>query len=133
MSTRAEEIAAEGPYRADWENGMSVVRDLNAPEGNKIMMMMPDNMEWFAERMNDAHIKGYKQGQQDRWISVKDRVPEDDRRVLVTDGVSVLETRHNGSGFKMPRPFPAGLLVDVTHWCELPSPPNPEQRCGSEQ
>ena len=58
MSTKREPLLSDEPYRADWENGFSVVRDLNALEGNKIMMMMPDNMEWFADRMNEAFAKG---------------------------------------------------------------------------
>lgn len=133
-TTRAEEIAAEGPYRADWENGFSVVRDLNAPEGNKIMMMMPDNMEWFADRMNEARANGYKQGQQDRWISAKDRLPKEGERVLATDGDTVVEVLyvHYGADTRTALAFrrttTGPVLDDVTHWQLLPTPPNPEQR-----
>ena len=77
-----------------------------------------------AEWLQSAFIKGYAAGQESsRWIPVSERLPEPEVRVLVTDGTSVLETRHNGKGFKMPRPFPAGILVDVTHWQPLPEAP----------
>jgi len=128
MTTRAEEIAADGPYRADWENGFSVVRDLNAPEGNKIMMMMPDNMEWFADRMNEARANGYKQGQQDRWISVEERLPNRFDTVLTYGKLHIVICwfadgiwRHHESEKENKH--------EVTHWMPLPpSPPNPEQR-----
>jgi hypothetical protein len=133
-TTRAEEIAADGPYRADWENGFSVVRDLNAPEGNKIMMMMPDNMEWFADRMNKARANGYKQGQQDRWISVEEDLPEGGEDVLVLTkwGVRDIAQRDWQQGWKPDHWSKDGSRIyeveDITHWQPLPSPPNPEQR-----
>ena len=121
MTTRAEEIAAEGPYRADHENGFSVVRDLSAPEGSKIMMMMPEPMKWFADRMNEAHANGYKQGQQDKWISVEERLPEPGQRVLCHSDVGsdrIIAYLSIASGFPS----------EVTHWMPLPPlPPNPEQ------
>jgi hypothetical protein len=133
-TTRAEEIAADGPYRADWENGFSVVRDLNAPEGNKIMMMMPDNMEWFADRMNEARANGYKQGQQDQWISVEERLPEEGKYEMSEmvlcqthkEGMAVLSYSYR---YKQWRAWNGDEWPEATHWMQLPpSPPNREQR-----
>jgi len=129
MTARAEEIAADGPYRADWENGFSVVRDLNAPEGNKIMMMMPDNMEWFADRMNEARANGYKQGQQDRWISVEERLPEDGFWVLTFSAGVTDDFQWDIGYWDVSGKWKClGWDYPVTHWMPLPLPPNPEQR-----
>lgn len=56
--TTPKDKSQEGPYRAAWENGYCVVRDANAPEGNRIMMMVPDDMHWLACRLNAAYAAG---------------------------------------------------------------------------
>jgi hypothetical protein len=67
------------------------------------------------------------------WISVNDRLPEDIRNVLVTDGTDVSQARYESDGFH----FSAfDLLIadnrcgfadielwgDITHWCEINLP-----------
>ena len=64
--TTPKDKSQEGPYSAAWENGFCVVRDANAPEGSKIMMMVPDDMHWLAERLNAA----YAAGRASQWVSV---------------------------------------------------------------
>lgn len=59
-------MSKEKPYTAIWENGYSVVRDANAPEGSQIMMMTPDDMGWFAERLNAAFSAGSSAREEDR-------------------------------------------------------------------
>ena len=61
------------------------------------------------------------------WISVKDRLPEDEKEmILVTDGDTVITgfmfTLEDGKvytpGLKM-----GGRSMEVTHWMPLPEPP----------
>lgn len=61
------------------------------------------------------------------WISVKDRMPEEDNRVLVWLGVKLYDyTRidtdrlHNGRWIRWGK--------DVTHWMPLPNPPKEEAK-----
>ena len=49
-------------YEFEWVHGLCVVRDNHAPEGNKIMMMMPESMGWFVSRMNEAYRQGCEAG-----------------------------------------------------------------------
>lgn len=87
-----------------------------------------------AADLRDAFIKGYTRGQQDRWISVKDRLPKEGDHVLATDGENVVEVMYCRYGadprttLAFRRTAIGPVLDDVTQWCELPSPPNPEQR-----
>mgnify|MGYP003404299319 CR=1 FL=1 len=113
MTTRAEEIAAkEYPITGT----MSVTR-----QGDNVMR-------------RTAFVNGYKQGQQDRWISAKDRLPKEGERVLATDGDTVGEVLyvHYGANTRTALAFrrttTGPVLDDVTHWQLLPTPPNPEQR-----
>jgi hypothetical protein len=58
------------------------------------------------------------------WISVADRLPDDDMTVLIADTENdVTLGFHDGdSGWRY---CSAGLVGDpVTHWAELPDPPN---------
>ena len=57
------------------------------------------------------------------WISVKDRLPEDDLLVLITDGLSLGDyeiARWNGSYWTR-KAWPLGY--EPTHWMPLPEPP----------
>lgn len=62
----------------------------------------------------------------DGWISVKDRLPDTDREVLVYDldfGFFVLSCR----GTKW-EDLPIIFNPHVTHWRELPDPPRMEEK-----
>lgn len=136
MSTRAEEIAAELYYTQPWENeeDRRLFSELNA----------------IAEREQSAFTNGYKHGQQDRWISVEDRLPEPMVKVLVHqqyDDDAFIAKLCNTRRGKPSKPYwyvpvPDAGYVDgdgywdgdvdeavakITHWMPLPSPPNPEQ------
>jgi hypothetical protein len=67
------------------------------------------------------------------WISVKDRVPEGDQKVLVAcvnenknpwqpEEHFLDVTAFDGDDF--------GICADVTHWMPLPEPPKQEQSNG---
>lgn len=117
MSTRAEEIAAELYYTQPWEKeeDRRLFSELNA----------------IAEREQAAFVNGYKQGQQDRWISVESKLPEelpDGTNVLGWNSVRmepVLATLRGGLPFDV---WNEGWdhKNEITHWAPLP--PNPEQR-----
>ena len=55
-----------------------------------------------------------------KWISVKDRLPEDERHVLVwvKDGYSLIDWTFNGKWQVNPY-----MRNDITHWMPLPEPP----------
>lgn len=80
MTTRAEEIAGE------W------YPDTTGPDGEIIYM----------EGQRQVFVNGYKQGQQDRWISVKDRMPEPNIEVLVA--------------------FADDTVAGTSQWCRVKSP-----------
>jgi len=111
MTTRAEEIAAKEYPKSKGDN--RIHPDVFRAEG---------------------FTKGYTRGQQDRWISVKDRLPKEGDHVLATDGENVVEVMYCRYGadprttLAFRRTAIGPVLDDVTQWCELPSPPNPEQR-----
>ena len=128
MTTRAEEIAGEGPYTVRYDNGRYV---LDGPTPTVGFWALE---EWDAQNHADDLNAAYKQGQQDRWISAKDRLPKEGERVLATDGDTVGEVLyvHYGANTRTALAFrrttTGPVLDDVTHWQLLPTPPNPEQR-----
>jgi hypothetical protein len=118
MTTRAEEIAAEGPYSKFGDPKI----------GRWYVLCDPDPYVWELDErqidarviaLNAAFIKGYKQGQQDRWI------PEGWALVPL---VATPEMLLNAG-------FPASSTGDSTtgqntwEWFvkSAPSPPNHEQ------
>lgn len=123
MTTRAEEIAGEGPYKVErsaLEYDKWQVRDANG------MPILTIRAKWDAEAVCKAMNAAYKQGQQDRWIPLSDRYPERGSEFILWDA------RKNRA---TPGLFTSDMeKVDwtdkygFTHWCDYPSPPHPEQR-----
>ena len=128
MTTRAEEIAAEGPYHVEKSSGVWVIM---GPQGRWPFHFSD---EWTAKIRADDFNKVYKQGQQDRWIPVSDRLPEEGLTVLAWDPSCMAHTMRYYPGIEHPwrdaDPSDDGSfssLPNVTHWMPIPSPPNPEQ------
>lgn len=61
----------------------------------------------------ESFLAGY-QAAAPQWISVKDRLPEDNTNVLVTDGLNVFRSKVWEKFFDM---------GPVTHWMPLPEQP----------
>lgn len=60
------------------------------------------------------------------WISVKDRLPEENSWVLCTDGKSQYKKIYERGIFYDDEFFcytPIGIIENVTHWMPLPEPP----------
>jgi hypothetical protein len=120
-----------GPYRADWDNGMCVVRNLNAPEGNRIMMMWLEDMQWFVDNMNAAFAAGQASREQ-QWIPVSDGLPVYGQKVIACHAPSrgvFPATLWMRSGRYGNRTYNEWMddndgIRDVTHYMPLPSPPN---------
>lgn len=55
----------------------------------------------------------------DQWISVDDRLPEKNQKIIAFSAHSINTTYFNGSNFGDSR----GMMLDVTHWMPLPEPP----------
>jgi hypothetical protein len=133
-TTRAEEIAAEGPYKVErYTRGIGKLEYFRVigPSETGVHSVLT---RYIAERQAKLLNRSYKQGQQDRWISAKDRLPKEGERVLATDGDTVGEVLyvHYGANTRTALAFrrttTGPVLDDVTHWQLLPTPPNPEQR-----
>ena len=65
-----------------------------------------------------------------RWISVKDRLPEVGERVLTLDKWGHIHDRmlyQSVDGFISFRPDGLKPGIDVTHWMQLPEPPEMEK------
>jgi hypothetical protein len=65
----------------------------------------------------------YDKEQEENWINVKDKLPEENTLCLITDGESPNIAAYNNGNFSEP-----WLITDlnfkiVTHWIEIPSPP----------
>ena len=103
--------AAEHLVKAAFLAGYQAAK--NSPE-------KPDTCEHILdmEKMVDVNSSG-------GWISVKDRLPEDDRQVLVVlNGErykDVYVSWHNGEDFGWP------TIGYVSHWMELPAPPKEDK------
>jgi len=65
-----------------------------------------------------------------KWISVADQLPDDDMTVLITDTENFVGTGfHDGdAGWRYCNAERVG--DPVTHWSELPDPPNDERIRG---
>lgn len=147
MSNRAEEIAAEGPYTSRrHESAMSRRWVIDGPTDPHDWFLSDEQARKECARLNAA----YKQGQQDRWISVEERLPEPMVKVLVHqqyDDDAFIAKLCNTRRGKPSKPYwyvpvPDAGYVDgdgywdgdvdeafakITHWMPLPSPPNHEQ------
>ena len=68
-----------------------------------------------------------------RWISVKDRLPEDYGRCIVLDGKEVepanfiKEDSEEKKVFLTPDTWDIDYIKGVTHWMPLPEPPKDAQ------
>lgn len=77
----------------------------------------------LAEVIEDAYMTLKNGVTVQEWISVKDRLPEKEGKVLVRSASGwVGDTRYGGDG-KFDH---CGLWVPVTHWMPLPQPPKGE-------
>lgn len=60
-----------------------------------------------------------------KWISVKDKMPEEDQHVLITDGEDVVEGWLDTCSDKDVWYYSDYYQKqDITHWMPLPKPPN---------
>lgn len=129
MTTRAKEIAAEGPYKIVSCGFGNKFWYTQGPTGEGKLTKLKVEAEEQADDLNAA----YKQGQQDRWISVEERLPEPNIEVLVAFADDTVAGTSQWCRVKSPDIMgwlgPAENKGKViTHWMPLPSPSNPEQR-----
>lgn len=152
MTTRAEEIAAEGPYKViRLTDGCVPTFVLTGPQHVAAFWATHHDAKTEADRLNAA----YKQGQQDRWIPVEDesKLPPIHEEPFTEDGFVMIlfqcddwpgkyktmkASRTIGDWSEDGTPLwfwsdEEGEIIDdddnlITHWSPIPSPPNPEQR-----
>ncbi len=139
MTTRAEEIAAEGPYTRVSVPVTDAMMDISAWFKDWGTDIKPPDKGTKAEAvaslrdlMTAILNRAYKQGQQDRWIPVSKRLPEPNIEVLVAFENDTVAGTSQWTRVKSPDIMgwlgPAENKGKViTHWMPLPSPPNPEQ------
>ena len=152
MTTRAEEIAAEGPYKVEtFGENMGTWNSRWACPWKKGPFVTFGDAEQQCAELNAA----YKQGQQDRWISVEDesKLPPIHEEPFTEDGFVMIlfqcddwpgkyktmkASRTIGDWSEDGTPLwfwtdEEGEIIDdddnlITHWSPIPSPPKPEQR-----
>lgn len=100
-------LGDECPYNADFRNLSEVT--------------------WSEDKVNDNDIEYVRKSE---WINVKERLPEDDRLVIVhTDDLAYPSEISNCMGYYKDGTwqFPDDYYYDchITHWMEIP-PLNPE-------
>jgi hypothetical protein len=131
MSTRAEEIAAEGPYKViQLTDRLVPTFVLTGPHHVAAFWATRHDAKTEADRLNAA----YNHGQQDRWISVEEQFPEPNIEMLVAFANDTVAGTSQWCRVRPPNIM--GWLGPVenngktiTHWMPLPpSPTNPEQR-----
>lgn len=101
----------------------------------KLIVKPPhDKLDQVANDTAEAFIEAYKECQDiirkhmnDRWISVEDRLPEDDRMVLVTcqtkKGIRSVNRAYCDGAFW----HGSGSMSGVIAWRPLPEPYRPER------
>jgi len=111
MTTRAEEIAAE---EIRWD--LSVRESLG---------LSNEAIYGTRDIARAAFVKGYKHGQQDRWIPLSERYPERGSRFVLWNARKKQASpgifTHDMDEVNWTEKY------GFTHWCDYPSPPNPEQ------
>lgn len=84
---------------------------------------VPEDPEVYAIRWRDAMIEALQDlSKQIDWISVDDRLPPENCRVLVyspTDGINLGHRLDEVGRFYVTKPYPD----HPTHWMQLPEPP----------
>ena len=123
-TTRAEEIAGEGPYTIK-EHRPEGLFTVEGPTFSSQTFHQYNRAESLRTELNAA----YKQGQQDRWIAVRELVIGWRYVVQEAGGYAFVGT-YTGGRFE--------FTVDGNNYVRqvaksqyitlLPSPPNPEQR-----
>ena len=78
------------------------------------------SMEFIEEAVVFGKKEKYK------WISVKDRLPEDDTSVLVFGGKSMYIAQCFNNGKSWYRIGTRNHYCNPTHWMPLPNPPDKE-------
>lgn len=88
--------------------------------------MKDDSCSYYVEQDIIALIE-HLEAKQPRWISVEERLPWMNKKVLVTDGFIVVEAHYNGRAEWIHNGhFMETSGVIVTHWMHLPEPPKEE-------
>lgn len=83
----------------------------------------------FDVALDAAEAINQLEAQQPRWISVKERLPEDDGYFLCNcnDGSPDVVCMYYGDGeFLTPEPELSNISHIITHWMPLPQPPKEE-------
>ena len=117
MTTRAEEIAAEGPYIAYYHTKSNWWR-VKGPTKVDAMWAREDFAVDHAKELSAA----YKQGQQDRWIPAPNK---NDLWIGEPGNKGSVLTYGPELGIVQRSKYSGAWPNSVTHYCELP--PNPEQ------
>jgi hypothetical protein len=92
--------------------------------------LTPEQSEYlkgYIDRQRQDAVNNYISSQpiNSGWVSVEDRLPDDDQTVLVTNGQRVKEvcfaqrTKLDMPNFR----FTTMKFDEITHWMPLPSPP----------
>ena len=67
-----------------------------------------------------------------KWININDKMPEDGKKVLFSDGISIMVGWYNADKeyWELTDADMIAYAQDVTHWMTLPEPPEEEDKNG---
>jgi hypothetical protein len=123
MTTRAKEIAAEGPYTVE---AFEIKRTLKPQIYFRVVGPTPTGLhsttqKYAANRLCDRLNAAYKQGQQDRWIPVSQfKAPAPGQTILFGSKNTVRMWTWDANNDEPPSSW-------ATHYRLIELPPNPDQ------
>jgi len=94
---------------------------MKTPEKLALDWIANNRVESMPQPVTSAFLAGY-QAAAPQWISVKDRLPENDNEVLIVASGEVTTAFYEAGDFGWSYGT-TGYETTITHWMPLPKPP----------
>ena len=99
-------------------------------ENSKVCFAPHDLFEWFKGNINlledvESMIQQAEQQMEneDGWISIEDRLPEDNQKALITNNDTIVIAEYLQKEFYVFEIQDTLAIEEITHWMPLPNPP----------